>query len=202
MSTSRLRQSGLSLIELIVFIVIIGVAVTGVVTTLAYTTGRSADPLQRKQAMLIAESLLEEVSLGHMTFCHPDHPNAETVASAAECGSMPETVGAGGAARPYFNVNDYVAAFNTPTSITPGDTSGKVTDMLGNLKHAGRFTAFVTIKPNAVLGPPGALIVGALATAPNPADTDLLHISVTVNYGSEKITLDRYRTRYAPNSTP
>ncbi len=203
MSTSCARQSGLSMIELVVFIVIIGVAVAGVVATLTFTTARSADPLQRKQAILIAEALLDEISLGHMTFCHPDDPAAETATSAAGC-ATPETVGPSGAARPYFNINDYVLAFNTPTSITPGDTSGKVTDVLGNLKHGGKFTAFVTLRADARLGPADASgLAGSAAGAPNPADTNLLHISVAVNYGSgEKIVLDRYRTRYAPNSTP
>ena len=203
MSTSRLHQAGLSMIELVVFIVIIGVAVAGVVATLTFTTARSADPLQRKQAILIAEALLDEISLGHMTFCHPDDPAAETATSAAGC-ATPETVGPSGAARPYFNINDYVLAFNTPTSITPGDTTGKVTDVLGNLKHDGKYTAFVTIRADARLGPAGATgLVGSATGAANPADTNLLHISVAVNYGSgDKIVLDRYRTRYAPNSTP
>ena len=197
MSIKR-HQAGLSMVELIMFIVIIGVAVAGVTTTLAYTTGRSADPLQHKQATLIAEALLDEISMGRMTFCHPDDPAADTATSAADC-ATPETVGASGAARPYFNINDYVLAFNTPTSITPGDTTGKVTDMLGNLKHNGKYTAFVTIRSDARLGPSGAdELVGS-----GSADTDLLHISVAVTYGSEgRVVLDRYRARYAPNSTP
>lgn len=202
MFTSQ-RQRGLSMIELVVFIVIIGVAVAGVLATLTYTTARSADPLQRKQAMLIAEALLDEISLGHITFCHPNDPAADTATSAAGC-ATPENVGPSGAARPYFNINDYVLAFNTPTSITPGDTTGKVTDVLGNLKHDGKYTAFVTLKANGRLGPAGATgLAGSATGAPNPADTDLLHVSVEVRYGSgEKIVLDRYRTRYAPNSTP
>ena len=203
MSTSLLRrQAGLSMIELVVFIVIIGVAATGLLSTLTYTNARSADPLQRKQALLIAEGLLDEISLARMTFCHPDDPAAETATSAAigptGC-TTPETVGPSGAARPYFNVNDYVNAFNTATSITPGDSTGRVTDVLGNLKHNGRYTAFINIRSNSRLGPAGATqIVGA-----GNADTDLLRITVEVTYGGgEKVVLDRYRTRYAPNSTP
>jgi MSHA pilin protein MshD len=197
------RQRGLSMIELIVFIIIIGVAATGMLVTMTYTTAHSADPLQRKQAILIAEALLDEISLAHMTFCHPDDPAVETATSAAGC-TTPEAVGASGAARPYFNINDYVPAFNTPTSITAGDTTGKVTDVLGNLKHNGKYKAFVTIRADGRLGPAGVTgLNGSASGAPNPADTDLLHISVEVRYGSaDKIVLDRYRTRYAPNSTP
>lgn len=200
------RQAGLSMIEMVVFIVIIGVAVAGVLSTLTYTASRSADPVQRKQAMLIAEALLDEISLARMTFCHPDDPAAETATKASEC-ATPETVGAAGLARPYYNINDYVASFNTKTSITPGDTSGKITDVLGNLQYGGKYTAFVTVRDDATLGPAGAsAIAGSSAggAAPaNRADTDLLQISIEVKYGSgELITLDRYRTRYAPNSLP
>lgn len=204
MSTNR--QAGLSMIEMVVFIVIIGVAVAGVLSTLTYTASRSADPVQRKQAMLIAEALLDEISLARMTFCHPDDPAAESAKNAGECATA-ETVGASSLARPYYNINDYVASFNTPTSITPGDTSGKITDVLGSLQYGGKYTAMVTIRADATLGPVGATaIAGAAAggaTPANAADTNLLQISVAVKYGNgESITLDRYCTRYAPNHLP
>lgn len=193
---STRRQAGLSMVELIIFIVIISVAVAGVLSVLTYTTGRSADPLQRKQAILLAEALLEEVSLARMTFCHPDDPKAETALNAGQC-TTAETVGGGGT-RPYANINDYVSAFGTPASFTAGDTTGKVTDALGNTLAGGQYRAFVTVSANATLGPAGAQLTGSAT-----ADTDLLLISVAVEYGNgERIVLDRLRTRYAPNSTP
>jgi MSHA pilin protein MshD len=45
------------------FIVIVGVAVTGIVTVMTQVITRSADPLIRKQAIASAESLLEEIEL-------------------------------------------------------------------------------------------------------------------------------------------
>lgn len=60
MSTS---ERGLSLVELIVFIVVVGVAVAGVLAVMSVTTAKSADPLVRKQALAIAEGLLEEILL-------------------------------------------------------------------------------------------------------------------------------------------
>lgn len=56
-------QRGISLIELIIFIVIISVALTGILLVMNQTTAHSADPLVRKQAMAAAESLLEEIQL-------------------------------------------------------------------------------------------------------------------------------------------
>jgi MSHA pilin protein MshD len=60
---TRHRQLGISLIELIMFIVIVSVALTGILLVMNVTTTNSADPLVRKQALAVAESLLEEVEL-------------------------------------------------------------------------------------------------------------------------------------------
>lgn len=57
------KQKGVSLIELIIFIVIIGVALIGILSVMNQVTAHSADPLVRKQAIAAAESLLEEIEL-------------------------------------------------------------------------------------------------------------------------------------------
>lgn len=62
-SPSFLRQRGVTLIELIVFIVIISTALAGILLVMNQVTVRSADPLVHKQALAIAESMLEEVQL-------------------------------------------------------------------------------------------------------------------------------------------
>jgi MSHA pilin protein MshD len=62
MFTSK-SQHGISLIELILFIIIISVALAALLSVLNITTQSSVNPLMRKQALSIAESLLEEVEL-------------------------------------------------------------------------------------------------------------------------------------------
>jgi MSHA pilin protein MshD len=66
----RLRRNGVSrfalargatLVEVVLFIVIIATAVTAVLGTLSLTVGRSADPLVARQALATAESMLQEV---------------------------------------------------------------------------------------------------------------------------------------------
>src|SRR5262245_41965264 len=52
---------GATLVEVVLFIVIIATALTAVLGTLNLTVGRSADPLVARQALSIAESLLQEV---------------------------------------------------------------------------------------------------------------------------------------------
>ena len=59
----RWRQLGVSMVELILFIVIIGIALAGILLVMNTVTGRSADTLVRKQALAIGESLLEEIQL-------------------------------------------------------------------------------------------------------------------------------------------
>lgn len=55
------RQRGASLIELIMFIMIISIALAGILLVMDVTTAHSADALVRKQALVVAEGLLEEI---------------------------------------------------------------------------------------------------------------------------------------------
>ena len=55
------RQHGISLIELVISIVIIGIAAAGILTVMNVTTRTSADPMIEHQAVAIAEAYLEEI---------------------------------------------------------------------------------------------------------------------------------------------
>ena len=110
-------ERGFSLIELLVFIVVVGIAVTGVVSVYSLNARSSADPMVRKQAAAIAESLLEEVLAKPYTYCDPDDAQADTATSSAigpaGCATTPEGMGADGVEdryshlTPFDNVNDY-----------------------------------------------------------------------------------------------
>lgn len=56
-------QQGVTLIELILSIVIISIALTGIIAVINQTASHSADPLVQHQAVAIAESYLEEILL-------------------------------------------------------------------------------------------------------------------------------------------
>lgn len=56
-------QSGVSLVELVMFIVIVSIALIGVLKVMNLTTRSSATPMVQKQALAVAESLLEEIEL-------------------------------------------------------------------------------------------------------------------------------------------
>ena len=83
-------QHGISLIEQLVFIVVVGVAVTGVLAVLNTTARASADTLTQKQALAIAEALLEEVQLQPFTYCDPDDANAATALDTTGCAATVE----------------------------------------------------------------------------------------------------------------
>lgn len=100
MTPPRSRQSGVNLVELIIAIVIISIAITGVLMVFAVTVGRSADPMQQQQAVAIAEGYLEEIL-------------ARPVAD-------PDGTNAGETRATYDNVGDYDGLGESP----PRDQNG------------------------------------------------------------------------------
>lgn len=176
---------GFTLIELVMFIAIVGAGVAGTLLAYDFSAKSSADPVVRKQALAIAESLLEEIQQMPFTFCDPDDPAVSTAANAAAC-AIPEAMGpeAGetryNAATPFDNVNDY-NGYNTAAEIPPGikDITGTPIGGLGN------YNASVTVTQVALGG---------------VAASDSLRITVTVTAPANvTVTVDSYRLQYAPN---
>ncbi len=60
---TKRNQGGFTLIELIIFIVIVGAGLAGILSASTTAVKSTADPLVRKQTIAIAESLLEEILL-------------------------------------------------------------------------------------------------------------------------------------------
>jgi MSHA pilin protein MshD len=178
------RKAGFTLVELIMFIVIVGVGLAGILLALNQGVMNSADPLTRKQAQAIAQSLMEEISLQAFTYCDPDDPNVGTATSAAGC-TTPEAVGPETGetrfASPQFdNVNDYhgysmASIVDITNTAVPGLTG---------------YSASVSVQPAAL---------GSITAASG----DALLIRVTVNGpNGAQFILDGYRTRYDPNAAP
>ena len=69
------RQSGTTLIELVIAIVIIAIAASSVLMVLSTSIAHSADPMVRHQAVAIAEAYLEEITL--KSFADPDGVDGE-----------------------------------------------------------------------------------------------------------------------------
>lgn len=176
MSTKVAAQRGITLIEQIVFIMIVSVGVVALVSTLNPMILASTDPMRTKQMVAIAEGLLNEIMHQPFTWCDLDDLNASTAQSYAGC-TTPQNTGthAGGEVRgTYDNVDDYGG--NPPMV--------NVTDATGNYVMAG-YTASVAI----------ARVGTTLGLADNTA---ALSVTVTVSFGAENFALTGYRFRYAP----
>lgn len=195
------KQSGLTMIELVIFIVVVSIAVVGVLSVLSLTTRHSADPLQRKQALAIAEALLAEVEMMPFTFCDPNDLNAGTALSSGDCtggtngandeaklplgsqaAGVPESRGS--LATPFDNVADYNGF----------SLAGGGTDIGGStVTVPAGYAATVAVAQEA-FGP-------ALSLVPLAGG---LRITVTVTYnsGADSVVVEGYRAQYAPNFMP
>ncbi len=65
------KQLGVTLVELIIALVIIGVALAAMVTAVGSMAGRSADPAVRQQAIAIANMYMAEVTAKEFTATSP-----------------------------------------------------------------------------------------------------------------------------------
>jgi MSHA pilin protein MshD len=186
-------QKGITLIELIVFMVIVGIAMAGIISSVNFNVQHSADPVVKKQALAIAESLLEEIELMPFTWCDPNDPVVTTATSAAACTAGyaealgPETIAAvtetRGGATPFDNVNDY----NGYCMATVGCAITSIRDITGavipNLTEYAASVAVSAGNLNNITAVSGAA----------------LHITVTVTGPlNTRVLLEGYRTRYTP----
>ncbi len=193
------RQIGLTLIELVIFIALVGIAVTGVL--LAYNTAvrGSADPLVRKQATVIAESLLAEVLAQPFTYCDPqDAANdpASPPTSSASC--------TGGAANSEDNNGGTLGPKPaTETRLSNTDPFDNVADYNGYTMTSGIYS--IDDPATAITGLEkysAAVSVTRAGTALGLAsNAEALRVDVVITFGSNAITLTGYRLRYAPNAT-
>jgi MSHA pilin protein MshD len=112
----RHRAAGVTLIELVASIVIVAVATIGLMTVVAATVGRSADPLVESQAQAVAQAYLEEIA--QAAFCDPDFdPDSdpatgcrqECSASACQAGCGGTAFGSEGSRASFDDVCDYDA---------------------------------------------------------------------------------------------
>jgi MSHA pilin protein MshD len=178
---SNSRQRGLSLIETVIFIVVLGIGIAGLAILYNQLTLASVDPLVRKQAVAIANSLMEEIQLRPFTYCDPDDPEVFTATGPGDC-SLPEAIGpeAGETryAEPRFdNVNDYHLFAMSPIV----DITG--TPIIG-LEAYGASVQIT--EAGGDLGIPAADALRIAVTVTGPANT--------------QVVLEGYRVRYAPNS--
>jgi len=162
-------QQGATLIELIITIVIISVALTGVLSVMNISTRHSADPVIQQQAIAIAESYLEEILLLPVT--DPDGINiGETRAT-------------------FDNIDDYNGLINNGVIDQHGNTiaatlstldllGNSITQVTGSLQKLANYVISVTVVDEVISG------------------ITFKKVTVNVSRANVTISLSGYRTVY------
>lgn len=163
---ARRGELGFTLIEIIIFIVIVGFGVAGVLSVMNMVTMHSADPLVRKQASAMAESVMEEILLKN--YCDPDTATVNAPPAPPTCpvrvADDQET-----ARLDYDDVDDYNSKTQTVFLDWPAALSGYT----------------MTINVGAEADVP--------ATAPSQK---MKRVTVTVTRGNERVAVVGYRANF------
>lgn len=147
--------------------VVVGVAMAGVISAINFNVQHSSDPAVKKQALAIAESLLEEIMLQNFS----DPNGGVNVVEASR------------------DLYDDIGDYNGYCMATPGCAVASVSDITGAvIPNLNGYTASVTVVAGD-LGPAGGLITSASGAA--------MHITVTVTGPlNTTVLLEGYRTNY------
>jgi MSHA pilin protein MshD len=163
------RQRGTTLVEVVLFILIVSIAVTAVVNALAVAVRSSSDPLIRRQTLAVAESLVQEIDGQPYRQKDPYNPGGADDAIGPETGET-----RAGSPLPFDNPNDYSGY--TETGIVAPDGS--------SVTGLGSYSASVTATQQAMGNVPASdgLLVVVNATGPD----------------GQTISLTTFRARYQP----
>jgi MSHA pilin protein MshD len=191
--SARRALAGLTLVELLVFILVLGIGLVAVLLAINTGVARSADPMIRKQALAAAESLLEEVALQPFTFCDPRDSYATSATSAAGCNQLtfsmdnPGNWGALAGKSRYGSLDPVPKEFfNNVADYNNFSMTGAIQDLFQ--QASSRLTGY------------GASVRVTQAGAGfGLPDADVLRIDVSVTGSGETVTLTGFRFRHSPN---
>ncbi|HEX4584372.1 MAG TPA: hypothetical protein VH183_06050 [Burkholderiaceae bacterium] len=163
------RQRGTALVEVILFVLIVSVAVVSVVSALSLAVRHSSDPLVQRQALAIAESLIQEIDSQPYARKDPYNPTGPDDAIGPEAGET-----RAGSPLPFDNPNDYSGYLETGI-VAPDGSS---------VPGLGAYSASVVATQQAMDNVPSGdgLLVVVTATGPD----------------GQPVTMTTFRARYAP----
>lgn len=190
----RRSEQGFTLIDVLMLIVLIGVVAGSMTVMFARMSSQSAEALRSRQALSVAQTLINEVRMMPFTYC-------DGAIQAVNCGASPVDLIGPEAGELRYHTNPQAVWFDGVSDYhrlaQPGPGCAGICDLQGN-----------------VLNPPGSVLDGceaAIVMAPqamtNIAAADAigrpqtLLISVTVRCtGIPDVVLQGIRTRHAPTS--
>jgi MSHA pilin protein MshD len=163
------RQHGTTLVEVVIFILIVSVAVTAVVNALAVTMRGASDPMIRRQTLAIGESMIQEVDSQPYRQKDPYNPAGPDDAIGPEAGEARS-----GTPLPFDNPNDY-SGYTESGIVAPDGTS---------ISGLGSYAVGIAASQQAMGNVPASdgLLVVVNATGPD----------------GETISLTTFRARYQP----
>jgi MSHA pilin protein MshD len=133
------RRAGFSLIEVIVLIVVVSAALVGVLIIFQTSTRSSADPQVQKQALAVAEALLDEILLASYdplpgTGARADFDDVDDYAGYSTAGGIRDIQG-----NPVAGLEAYDVTGVTVTAVSLNDTGA----VLPVVNEAKRITVIV-----------------------------------------------------------
>ncbi len=138
------RQSGVTLIELIISIVVIAIAIGGVLGVLSQSAGRSADAMVMSQAVAVAEGYLEEITL--RPFVDPDGVDGEALRTDFDDVDDYNGLVDVGARDQFGNAPPALAGYTVTVTVTPSSALASVPSA-----DAERVDVRVTYAPSVVV---------------------------------------------------
>lgn len=123
----RKYSCGVSLVELVIVIIVLGVGLTALVSTIITTTQHSADPQVQQQAYAVAQSYMEEIL--SQPFCDPNDFSTDcftdcTVSACGTCSGGTTPAGGGETRATYDDVCDY-----EPINEAASDINGPIASL-------------------------------------------------------------------------
>ncbi len=188
MSCDRRLQQGFTLIDVLVLIVLIGTVAGSMTVMFGRLASQSAQSMYDRQALALAQTLLDEARMMPMTYCDPQDANAANANAAAlgagNCTSRVDAIGPEPGETRYLaapNGFDGVSDYHNLTM--PGGGCAGICDIAGNLLNPATTTlaacrASITTTAQAmpgvaaldVNGRPQALLIRVTLRCPSRAD--------------------------------
>jgi MSHA pilin protein MshD len=186
------RERGLSFIELLMFIIIIGVCLAGVLAAINMGAQHSSDPMIRKQVLAAAESLLEEIELQPFTYCDPRDPSAATATSSAV-----GPTGCSAAGLSMDNTGNWGVGKSRYGPPAQPDFFNNVGDY-NNFSMAGTLNDIFQQASSSLAGYSASVKVTQVGAGFGFAAPNVLRIDVTVTGSGNSVTLTGFRFRHSP----
>jgi MSHA pilin protein MshD len=177
------KQSGFSLIEAVMFIVVVGIALAVIVMQFRQNVGHSHEPYIRQRGMAVMNAYMDEIVRKRWNECTPiGGGQIDTGAGLCPDGSPIPGIGSDGENRSQFDdVDDYNGISDSPPQFP--DQSDPVDGQSPMPDYSG-FTATVSVTQpgGAWNGVPAADVRHITVTVTTPADEDLTIHAYRLNF--------------------